>query len=468
MTWLKKSFYVLTMIAIATMVSGCSKKSVTTTTSNEIVIWSFEDEDYWKELFDRINKGEVPELSGYKFKYVKKVLNNSYENNSLNSILSGKGPDVWAIPSDWVMRHKDKLSKSPHLTSTSLNAMSPIVKELNIDSEAVYGQTATVDPYIIFYNPSLVDEFVNEYAANNFQPKKERHETTEDYSNREDVKKYMEEITFRSTIPNNWEDLLLWAEKYTKRDNNNISKSAIALGTTSNVTYSAEIMYNMMMQNSVSMTNDERNLATFNLPATNASGQQVFPGKYAFELFSRFSDPSSTSYTWNENMPRDYDAFIDGKVAMVIMPNSTEKRIFNDKPTFKFKKALLPSIKNVEESQIYYGRSISFVVPKISSNPYAAWVTAQMSYSNIYGDISAVVPSDEKIGEYQASEKLSEYIPIIATKYTHSWVKGRYPDEINNIFKNSYENFRSKKQDSQGALDSAATKVTELLKKEDW
>jgi ABC-type glycerol-3-phosphate transport system substrate-binding protein len=469
MTWFKKSFYVLTMIAIATMVSGCSKKNPTgSAISNKIVVWSFEDPDYWKTTLEDIKNGQIPELQGYEIEYVKKSLTSSYENDALNSMLSGQGPDVWAIPSDWVPRHKDKLYPAPAGTPINKDLYASAVVQNNFIEEKIYGFSAFVDPLVVFYNTDLLDAYIREFSAQNPPPKIPSRMNKDEYSELPEVKAYLNEYNFRSNIPDNWEDLISWTEKYTRRSGEGISRSAIALGSTNNVTYSAEILYNMMMQNGIKMVNDNNDLATFNQSINDASGNQVYPGKYAFELFNRFSDPKQATYTWNGNQQKDIDAFIGGQVLMIIAPNSLSTKLSLENPNLKFDKSLVPKIKNSEESQIYYARSVSFVVPNISMLPVQAWNLATLGFSNIYGSVGAVKISDEQEADYTSSKEFEKYLPQIAAKYSHNWNKGRYPDNVSRIFKTSFEDYKNGKIDSQGALDSAATKVTELLKKEDW
>jgi len=469
MTWFKKSFYVLTMIAIATMVSGCSKKDTSgTAVSNKIIVWSFEDPDYWKTVLEDVKNGQIPELQGYEIEYVKKNLTSSYENDALNSMLSGKGPDVWAIPSDWVPRHKDKLYPAPEASQINQELYSSAVVQNNYIDGKVYGYSSFVDPLVIYYNTDLLDSYIKEFTTQNPPPQMEVGTSADEYNQLPETKSYFDEYNFRSNIPDNWEDLLAWTEKYTKKSGENIIRPAIALGSTNNVTYSAEIMYNMMMQNGIKMANEENNLATFNTPINDASGNQVYPGKYAFELFNRFSNPKLSTYTWNNTMPKDIDAFINGQVLMIIAPNSLGNKFSLENPNLKFSKSFVPKIKNSEESQIYYARSVSFVIPNISMLPTQAWELATLGFSNIYGSVGALKISDEEEMDYKSSKEFDKYLPQIAAKHSQNWNKGRYPDMVNRIFKTSYDDYQKGKIDSQGALDSAATKVTELLKKEDW
>ncbi|MDP1760082.1 MAG: hypothetical protein Q8L01_01320, partial [Candidatus Woesebacteria bacterium] len=111
--------YVLIVVFFSIALSGCTKKTAVDPNANKIIVWSFEDEDVWKGVAKEFEKKN----SGYKLVYVKQTLDLKYENRVLNSILSGAGPDVWAMPNDWIYRHKDKLIAMPDklVKTTDLN-----------------------------------------------------------------------------------------------------------------------------------------------------------------------------------------------------------------------------------------------------------------------------------------------------------------------------------------------------------
>ena len=165
----KNILYVFCCVAIASTVSGCSlKKASTSTTPKTFVIWSFEDEDVWTPVLKDIKK----ELSGYEVTYVKKTLSATYENDALNSILSGQGPDIWAMPTDWIYRHKAKLAPMPDsvVTSTKINLddnfVSAIKDSVYFDSK-IYGLSPTVNTLSVYYNAKLFDAALDEFQTAN-------------------------------------------------------------------------------------------------------------------------------------------------------------------------------------------------------------------------------------------------------------------------------------------------------------
>ena len=62
------------------------------------------------EIISAINR----ENKSYKIEYIE-IPPSSYENEVVNALASGKGPDFWLISQDMVLKNKDKISPIPFI-----------------------------------------------------------------------------------------------------------------------------------------------------------------------------------------------------------------------------------------------------------------------------------------------------------------------------------------------------------------
>jgi len=106
-----------------------------------------------------------------------------------------------------------------------------------------------------------------------------------------------------STAPANWDELIEDAGKVQVADKDgNLITAGAAIGTASNTDHFAEIFGLMLMLNGGEMTKlDDKEAVD------------------ALEAYRRFAEPPNN--TWSEAMPNAVNAFIQQKVAMIIVPS---------------------------------------------------------------------------------------------------------------------------------------------------
>lgn len=465
---LKRSTYIVALVAVATMVSGCSLKSTPAVSTPKVfTIWSFEDEDVWKPTVANIGK----DLKGYDVKYVKKTLSDIYEDEALNSILSGQGPDIWAMPNDWVYRHKDKLAPMPDslVTSSKINLDEqyvPAIKQSVYFDNKIYGLSPAIDTLVVYYNQKLFDAALTEFSDANQIGKGDS-----------DAVKATKKSSLQQTskllsgVPTLWSDFVETSKLITKKNGSNIERSGAAIGTTNNLNSPQELLYALILQNGAQMISPDLKLANFQLPQDTASGKNDFPAKRALEFYTAFANPASANYSWNSSMPNDVDAFVQGKVAMIFSFDSLYNYMAQKYPDFKFKKAALPQINTDKDTISDFGSFTTFAVPKASTNIDKAWsYISSLAKDNSFASTARLA----------SSVKQRDFTPVLANRQgstnpssfqsqtAKTWVKGRYPGNVDAIFNDAINGVVAGQFTAQAALDSAAVKVTDLLKKEGW
>lgn len=450
------SSYILLAAFFSVALSGCGKKQVVDPNANKLVVWSFEDEDAWKD----IKKSFESENKGVTILYKKEVLDSGYENRVLNSILSGQGPDLWAMPNDWLLRHVDKLAPMPTkdkmFEKFSIDSFLPVVKENVVIDDQIYALSPSAEPLLIYYNPKLIDSVRDELLE------KEKDG---------DKKKRINNLLGEGP-PSLWSDLVEASNLLTMKDGSNIVRSGLAAGT-SRITYANDILYLLMLQNKTNIISFGEKVATFNLPKDISTGTDDIPGKRAIDFYTSFADPVSPNYSWSDSLGTDLEAFSQGKVAMIFGFSSLQDTLLQKYPTINYKRTYAPQIIGDSGKMVDYARFNAFGVSKLSRNPTAAWLLNTRiskeysndlnSYSRLY---SSAKPSDSD--NYTLKERSGSNPEKLSLIISETVSKGRYPEEFDQNLLDAITLINEKKQDSQSALDLAASKSTELLRREGW
>lgn len=453
---MKKSIKIIGYSFLAVLfsiaLSGCGKKTAVDPNANKLIVWSFEDEDAWKSIkksFESSNKG-------YTLVYQKQILDSTYENRVLNSILSGQGPDVWSMPNDWVYRHKEKLAPMPAKLGEiiKIDNFVPAVKQSVFFDNNVYALAPSVEPLMVYYNPKLFSKTYDEIQESDVD---------------EEIKKSAN--TLLESPPALWSDLVKTANLLTKKEGGKITVSGLALGT-ENITNSIDILYLLMLQNSTDILSSDGKLATFNLSKEISTGTKDIPGQRAIDFYTSFANPASSNYTWDDSLGNDIEAFANGKLAMIFGFSNLQNTLLQKYPTINYKKDYAPQLYGDADKITDFARFNAFGVSALSKNSALGWNLLSGLVSDYQDDLNS-------FSRLYTSKRASEYNKVLSERdgsnpeklslgTAQSLVKGRYPYEFDKNLKEAISAINSKSQDSLSALDLAASKSTELLRKEVW
>lgn len=456
----KIASYILIAVFFAVSLSGCTKKAAVTT-ATKLVVWSFEDEDAWKG----IAAGFAGVYKDMPIEYKKETLDAGYENRVLNAILSGNGPDVWAMPNDWVYRHQDKLAPMTDTVSALINmddVFVPAVKESVMIDDKVFGLPAGGEPLIIYYNPKIFDSALEAYFTNN--------------PGDENQAKRDRAASLLGNFPRTWAEFTETVKILTLRDaNGNVTLSGAALGT-ANVTNAADILYLMMMQNNTQIISPDLRLATFALPQDTPKQTSDVPGKRALELYTSFADTANENCSWGDNLGNDVDAFINGKTAMIFGYSQLTNYFTQKYPNFKdYRRAFVPQLSEELGTYSDYAKFNVFGVSAYSSNSRYGWQLVRLlstDYADIIDNTSGITGVG-KSGIYDkkttslANREGNNPDPLeLATAKT--FIKGRFPDEFDMNMLSAITAVNKKELTTQAGLDLASRNITEILRRIGW
>jgi ABC-type glycerol-3-phosphate transport system substrate-binding protein len=335
------------------------------------------------------------------------------------------------------------------------NKFVPAIKQsLDFDGK-LYGLSPVVNTLMLYINKSVTAQVLSEFNQSDAATNAEQADKVN---------------TLLNSTPQTWTEFADFANLVTKKNGDQIVRSGVALGTSQNVTISEDPLYAMMLQNGTAMTSNDLQTATFNLPS---SGGSDIPGKRALDFLASFSKPGSANYSWNGSMPKDIEAFATGKTAMVFAYESFANYMDQNYPNVEYSQSALPQIGGADEKIVDFARFNALVVPGLTKFPQEAWEVVSAVSTEHATDFSSAL-------KITTSQKDNAMIKVLKDRAGNSdvgsfqaqtavtWNKGRYPLNIDSIFTTMINNVSSSGQDTKAALDTAASQVTQILRKTTW
>ncbi len=294
----------------------------------------------------------------------KKIKKEEYSQKLLEAWAEDRGPDIFSIPNIWLKKYESKIVKLPLNTQFSMpqrvevgdvqkrkeilekQVKIPSLRDLqkryvatvyqNIleNNDKLYGLPLSLDTLVMYYNRDILDS--------NGIP----------------------------SPPSTWLDFVKDVKLLTLQDRNgNFIQSGTALGSADNIKYSTDILSLLMMQNGASMVNDY-NRANFDKSLPN--DRNYYPGREAMDFYTSFSNPAQSRYSWNQNMPDDFNTFVSGRLGFLFGYSDYLKEIKKQAPKLNFDIAQIPQISDSLKSTNYAKFPIE-VVSKTSSYQKEAW-----------------------------------------------------------------------------------------------
>ena len=422
---------IILILALSLPLTGAlckSQKSKVPNVQATIKVWLI-DQD--KKAFDDLvlNYKSSEGKSSVNFEFIEKDEDQAaYEKELIDAIAAKNGPDIALIREDWVAKHYDKLVPLSPVEDQSQDDLAKEFKDTFVNAvgekviydNKVYALPIKMDTLALYYNT-----------------------------------KHFEEANLNSA-PKNWNEFVYDVKQLTKRDQfGNLTRSAVALGTSNNVDHAQDILYTLMIQNGTKMTSEDRKSATFNTSITKASGEVYYPGTNALDFYNSFANPAKETYTWNSSQPNSIRAFADGKVSMIFDYSYRQEEIYNLNPTFRFTTVAMPQIKDTS-SPSTYPYFFSYAVTNNSAHSDIAW-----DFIKFLSRTSSSIKKDKAKEYYSGMSEGSSVFqgqPYIA----RTFYKSREPEKADALFQTAIKNVVGG-QPLQAALDSASAEMTSIL-----
>lgn len=306
-------FFVVVFVFFIRFLSGLTKGRSQKITLTYWGLW----ED--KAVFDAVIKAYQRKNPRVTINYVK-MDPRDYREKLIERSKNGQGPDLFRFHNTWLPTIKEVVAPLPQtvMSNEELDKnFYPVVRQDLKIGEFYYGLPLEVDGLVLVYNDDL-----------------------------------LKRAGF-ATPPKTWEDVVNYATAMTLKDKDGkIITSGIALGTADNVEHFSEIFGWMLLQNGGGVK-------------TIASEE----GVDALQAYRKFAEPPQN--VWDEQMSNSVTAFIQEKVAMIMVPSWEISLIKLANPELKLKVTTLPVVPGGNQVSLanYWVEGVS----KLRKNQLEAW-----------------------------------------------------------------------------------------------
>ncbi len=345
-----------------------------------------------------------------------------YEEELLRAFAEGDGPDIFSVHNTWLKGYQSLMQPMPASVSIPYQEIRGTVKK-----DVVY--TLKEEPTISLRR--LKSEYVDVVADDVImEHKPDAQSAPEDkiwglpLSVDSLAMYYNKDLLNAAGIPEpaaSWTDFQEQVTKLTRvGQDDTVLQSGAAIGTSRNVERAFDILSLLMMQNGTQMT-DSRGFARF---GTEIDRKNL--GGDALMFYTDFSNPLKEVYSWNDDQPSSFEAFVNGKTAFFFgySYHADLIRRANEKLDFSI----------VPVPQIDGGRSVNYAnywvetVSKSTENSDWAWdfieFVSEPEQVTTYLEITKKPTALRSlVGEQVENEDLSVFATQVLT--AESWYRGK-------------------------------------------
>ena len=357
----------------------------------------------------------------------KKVSEMDYENQLLEALALQKGPDVFVLDNNSIIRQKEKLAPAdPKVFGLErIKTLFPQVVEQDfVSGGGVYALPYSIDTLALLYNRDFFDE------AGIIDP------------------------------PKTWESFQTYVSALLRlNDFGAVIRAGGAMGGASKTIPQAADILNMLLMQNGGITYEREDLGV------NLNFRARGDAYKALAFYLQFSSPKSNYYTWSGNQGNSIKSFADRKVAMILAYKKYLETIKKTNPFLDFGVAQAPQVGG-EEKVISHSDYIGYVVSRQSKAQSWAWdfivntatnVSAQREYMKATKNPPAL---RALIGEKVNDPEMGVFARQALTARSWPQVDGAKIEEILNeaIYNSIYNG-----ADYNAVLKEAYDKIVKLL-----
>ena len=410
---------------VAGLVILALTKNKSAGSSTPITIWGTVSSSDFLSSIEDLTQGN----DGLKLSYVEKRAE-SFDQELVEALASGIGPDAILLPQDLIIRHWDKVYPIPYTVMPLRTFKDTFIQEgeLYLGGSGIIGMPFAVDPLVMYWNRDLLG---NAGIA---------------------------------VPPANWSEFLTLVPKLTVKDKNiNILRSGVALGEFRNINNAKEIISAFLLQagnpivvntgtsgNGFDETLSKENLATVG----------------AINFYSDFSNPVKPDYSWNRALPSSLDMFAAGDLAFYFGFASEISKIRDKNPNLNFDLAYFPQPKDTSVL-VTFGKMWGLSIMKNSPNVTVAMndilaITAAAPILR-WSEATGLPPVRRDLLAASVSDPYQSIFYNSAIR-ARGWLDPN-PGESTKIFQNMIESIGNGEQEVGAALDIAGGKFGNLLRR---
>lgn len=274
--------------------------------------------------------------------YVEKTREN-FDNDFIEALAAGRGPDLFFLWQDSVIKHNDKIFTIPFGSYSERDFRDRFVEEgeLFLTGRGIQGLPFLIDPMVMYWNRDMLSN------------------------------------AGLSTPPRYWSEFYDLAQTLTVRDANlNIFKSAVALGEYDNVVNADQLISLLIMQAGNPITSMRADGSINNLFGERLN-LPALPTERAVNFYTEFSNPLKPFYSWNRSLPDSKSMFLAGDLAFYFGFASELADLRLKNPNLNFDVAAMPQSRD-SGRVITYGNLAALSIVRNSPNIAAAFRVANL------------------------------------------------------------------------------------------
>ncbi len=260
-----------------------------------------------------------------------------YESDLVDAFAAGKGPDLFIMSHEGILRNADKVFVLPYTSFPKDKYLSTYINEskLFLMEKGILAIPMYVDPLVMYYNKQLIAS------------------------------------SFLVGVPQYWDEFMDFVSQITVKDpNGNISIAGTAMGTYDNIRNAKSLISALLLQggNSIvgtnKMTGQKQATIAFSDDATKKAMQSL-------NFYLSFAQQGAKNYSWNEALELSREKFIAGGLAFYFGHASELEKIRKKNPNLDFDLTLIPQT-SATSLKTTFGSMTGIAIAKQTKNVSAA------------------------------------------------------------------------------------------------
>lgn len=391
-------------------------------------VWGTMSQSAWSNFIREAGLNEDKTVS---IKYVSKD-KETFDQEFIEALASGTGPDLFFLPQDSILRHEDKIYPIPFDSYSERKFTETFLEEgeLYLAKDSILALPFMVDPMVMYWNR---DTFSNAGI---------------------------------SAPPRYWSEMYDVATKLTVKDVNlNISRTALALGEHSNVSNVNELISLLVMQAGSPITNRRQSDGVIENLFNQRLNFAVSPALRAINFYTEFSNPLKPFYSWNRSLPISKNFFLSGDAALYFGFASELADIRLKNPNLNFGVSAIPQTRDTNRT-ITFGRMVGLAIPRNSKSVAGAYnvalaLTSPKSIAAL-SKVTNLPPVRRDLLSARPSEAYQSVFYDGAIQ-ARGWISPE-PARLNPIFKEMIESVTAGRAGIDQVLSRANQQIDALLK----
>lgn len=274
------------------------------TTKANVLVWGPIPESAFNSILSKL---PISEDKSVDVKYVYKK-STDFDQDFIEALASGVGPDVVIISQDNILKHRNKLFLIPFESYPERTFKDSFIEEgeMFLEPTGILAIPFLVDPLMMYWNRDI---FTSASIA---------------------------------SAPKYWDEFYELSKTLTVKDSSlNISRATLPMGEFGNINNAKDILATLMFQagnTEIVKIENGRYVTTL----TKSFGGNINPAVAAINFYTEFSNPGKAHYSWNRALPSSQTLFASGDLAVYFGYASELPLLRLKNPNLNFDVALLP------------------------------------------------------------------------------------------------------------------------------